>query len=297
MHIAILCFEGFNELDSLIAFGLLNRVKQPGWRVSIASNAARIRSMNGLVIEPQATLAEANTADAVLIGSGMRTRELAADATAKDFASDAFAHCKFIGMTPEAEAIFAWLADYRPQPFPGPIDRAAAERGAGLYARGCASCHGSFDWNAGAPQLTSYPDWIGDVGTDPLRGKVLDQPLAAAIRKSRYGSAISVKPGEGYAAPPLAGVWASAPYLHNGSVPSLAALLDPRQRPRRHRQPAARGAAGHGRHRRRIQPSARRRERRGTGPAGRSVGAVRRHHRHRLCRRRHRVHHPQPQQR
>lgn len=81
MHIAILSFEGFNELDSLIAFGLLNRVKQPGWRVSIASNAARIRSMNGLVIEPQATLAEANTADAVLIGSGMRTRELAADAT------------------------------------------------------------------------------------------------------------------------------------------------------------------------------------------------------------------------
>jgi cytochrome c5 len=134
---------------------------------------------------------------------------------------------------PEAEAIFAWLADYRPQAFPGPVDTVAAQRGAGLYAQGCASCHGSFDWNAGAPQLTSYPDWIGDVGTDPLRGKVLDQPLAAAIRKSAYGSAISVKPGEGYAAPPLAGVWASAPYLHNGSVPSLAALLDPRQRPRR----------------------------------------------------------------
>lgn len=81
MHIAILSFEGFNELDSLIAFGILNRVKQPGWRVTIASNAARIRSMSGLVIEPQATLAEANTADAVLIGSGNRTRELAADAT------------------------------------------------------------------------------------------------------------------------------------------------------------------------------------------------------------------------
>ena len=81
MHIAILSFEGFNELDSLIAFGILNRVKQPGWRVTIASTAARIRSMSGLVIEPQATLAEANTADAVLIGSGNRTRELAADAT------------------------------------------------------------------------------------------------------------------------------------------------------------------------------------------------------------------------
>ena len=42
MHIAILTFEGFNELDSLIALGILNRVKQPNWRVSIASPAARV---------------------------------------------------------------------------------------------------------------------------------------------------------------------------------------------------------------------------------------------------------------
>lgn len=80
MHIAILTFEGFNELDSLIALGLLNRVRQPGWRVSIASPAARVRSMNGVVIEAQATLAEACAADAVIVGSGMRTREVVADA-------------------------------------------------------------------------------------------------------------------------------------------------------------------------------------------------------------------------
>ena len=53
MHIAILTFEGFNELDSLIALGILNRVKKPEWRASIASPAERIRSMNGLVIESQ----------------------------------------------------------------------------------------------------------------------------------------------------------------------------------------------------------------------------------------------------
>ena len=40
MHIAILTFQGFNELDSLIALGILNRVKRPDWRVSIASPAA-----------------------------------------------------------------------------------------------------------------------------------------------------------------------------------------------------------------------------------------------------------------
>ena len=80
MHIAILTFEGFNELDSLIALGILNRIKRPDWRVSIASPTERVRSMNGVVIERQATLEEASAAEAVIVGSGMRTREVVADA-------------------------------------------------------------------------------------------------------------------------------------------------------------------------------------------------------------------------
>jgi len=80
MHIAILTFEGFNELDSLIALGILNRVKRPGWRVSIASPTARVRSMNGVVLEAQASLREASAADAVIVGSGMQTRQVVADA-------------------------------------------------------------------------------------------------------------------------------------------------------------------------------------------------------------------------
>jgi transcriptional regulator GlxA family with amidase domain len=79
MHIAILTFEGFNELDSLIALNVLNRVKKPGWRVSIACPTARVKSMNGVVIEAQASLQEACDADAVIVGSGLRTREVVAD--------------------------------------------------------------------------------------------------------------------------------------------------------------------------------------------------------------------------
>jgi transcriptional regulator GlxA family with amidase domain len=79
MHIAILTFEGFNELDSLIALGILNRVRKPNWKVSIASPATRVRSMNGVVLEAQASLAEAAEADAVIVGSGIRTREVVAD--------------------------------------------------------------------------------------------------------------------------------------------------------------------------------------------------------------------------
>jgi transcriptional regulator GlxA family with amidase domain len=80
MHIAILTFEGFNELDSLIALGILNRVKKPDWRVSIASPTPRVRSMNGVMLEAQASLREASAADAVIVGSGMQTREVVADA-------------------------------------------------------------------------------------------------------------------------------------------------------------------------------------------------------------------------
>jgi transcriptional regulator GlxA family with amidase domain len=83
MHIAILTFDGFNELDSLIAYGMLGRIRMLGdssWRVSIASPTPRVTSMNGLTVDAHIGLAEASSADAVLIGSGMKTREVAADA-------------------------------------------------------------------------------------------------------------------------------------------------------------------------------------------------------------------------
>jgi len=81
MHIAILTFDGFNELDSLIALGILNRVKKPGWKVSIASPTSRVESMNGVVLESHIDLAAASQADAVLVGSGMKTRDVVADAS------------------------------------------------------------------------------------------------------------------------------------------------------------------------------------------------------------------------
>jgi transcriptional regulator GlxA family with amidase domain len=81
VHIAILTFEGYNELDSLIALGVLNRVKTSDWRVSIASPSPRVRSMNGVVIESMANLEEASAADAVIVGSGMQTREVISNPT------------------------------------------------------------------------------------------------------------------------------------------------------------------------------------------------------------------------
>jgi transcriptional regulator GlxA family with amidase domain len=81
MHIAILTFEGFNELDSLIPLAILNRVRQEDWRVSIAAPAPWVTSMNGVVLQAHATLEEVHDADAVILGSGVLTRELVQDST------------------------------------------------------------------------------------------------------------------------------------------------------------------------------------------------------------------------
>jgi transcriptional regulator GlxA family with amidase domain len=80
MHIAILTFDGFNELDSLIALGVLHRIKKPGWRVTLCCPTPQVTSMNGVTVHAQSLLEEARSADAVVVGSGMKTREVVADA-------------------------------------------------------------------------------------------------------------------------------------------------------------------------------------------------------------------------
>jgi len=79
MHIAILTFQGFNELDSLVALGVLNRIKKPDWRVTLCCPEGTVTSMNGVTVHRQSTLAEAACADAVIVGSGIKTREIVND--------------------------------------------------------------------------------------------------------------------------------------------------------------------------------------------------------------------------
>ncbi|TNZ66031.1 DJ-1/PfpI family protein [Vibrio parahaemolyticus] len=79
MYIAVLTFDGFNELDSFIAAGILNRMKDAGWNVQITSPSKYVTSMNGVTIQSQQPLEFANSADVVLFGSGVLTRAVAQD--------------------------------------------------------------------------------------------------------------------------------------------------------------------------------------------------------------------------
>ena len=131
---------------------------------------------------------------------------------------------------PVAERAFAWLETRRPQAFPGPIDRASAARGAVVYAGNCASCHGTYAGPRDQPRLQRFPNWHGRVGSDPARAAAFTTDLTRYAETGGYEAVMDARPTGDYAATLLSGVWATAPYMHNGSVPTLAQflLLEPR---------------------------------------------------------------------
>ncbi|KQX19285.1 MULTISPECIES: DJ-1/PfpI family protein [unclassified Sphingomonas] len=77
MQIAVLTFDGFNELDSFIASAILNRMRDKGWKAHIAAPTETVTSMNGVTVTRQKPLEFAAEADAVVIGSGIHSREVA----------------------------------------------------------------------------------------------------------------------------------------------------------------------------------------------------------------------------
>jgi mono/diheme cytochrome c family protein len=127
--------------------------------------------------------------------------------------------------------VLAWIEAVDPPQYTWSIDPRLAARGARLFAAHCAECHGTYGAQETYPEITVPIDVIG---TDRVR---LDA-LTPAHRRwmkvgwmSDYGNDEVRLAPRGYVAPPLDGVWASAPYFHNGSVPTLWHVLHPDQRP------------------------------------------------------------------
>jgi mono/diheme cytochrome c family protein len=142
---------------------------------------------------------------------------------------------KFAAWEDEFRDIEAWIAGLEPPRWTGAIDRDLAARGQAVFADHCAECHGT------SGESSSYPERlvpIADIGTDRVR---LDSLLSAdrsALNASWFGHfgadgghLADRAAGVGYLAPPLDGVWATAPYFHNGSVPTLWHVLHPAERP------------------------------------------------------------------
>ncbi|WP_405786794.1 DJ-1/PfpI family protein [Streptomyces sp. NBC_00029] len=79
MQVAVVTFDGFNELDSFIASALINRCRKDGLEAFITTPVPVITSMNGVEVTGQRPMEFVTEADVVLIGSGVKTRDVVAD--------------------------------------------------------------------------------------------------------------------------------------------------------------------------------------------------------------------------
>jgi mono/diheme cytochrome c family protein len=132
---------------------------------------------------------------------------------------------------PDFEDILAHLESLEPPAWPYEVDATLAAEGRRVFDRTCASCHGTYG------ERETYPNRrvsIDLVGTDRLRLDAITRGQRRTYAESWFTGydpkGVVLEPG-GYVAPPLDGIWASAPYLHNGSVPTLRHLLHPDERP------------------------------------------------------------------
>jgi mono/diheme cytochrome c family protein len=128
-----------------------------------------------------------------------------------------------------------WLLTREPPAYPYPIDKTLAAQGATLYTHYCASCHGASGRNFDGPEVGKVTP-IEHIGTDRRRLDSYTYDLAVNQNLLYAGTGDPTERFShfqktfGYANMPLDGLWLRAPYLHNGSVPTLRDLLEPSSR-------------------------------------------------------------------
>jgi mono/diheme cytochrome c family protein len=132
--------------------------------------------------------------------------------------------------------IQAYLHSLEAPRYPFAVDQGMAAKGRDLFKQHCAKCHGSYGPDGKYPSKVVPVDVIG---TDPHLAQGLEPTFAEQYLKSWFaqetgpdGKPFPVQMIRGYQAPPLDGVWATAPYFHNGSVPTIYHVLNSKARPK-----------------------------------------------------------------
>lgn len=146
--------------------------------------------------------------------------------------SPAFSDEKFRSFEPNFVHIKAYIESLEPPKYPYPIDHALAKKGQAAFERVCMECHGTYG------ERDDFPNKVVEIeklGTDDRRLRAITAERREASNKGwlQYEGEYPLKvESKGYLAQPLRGIWASAPYLHNGSVPTLYHLFNVDERPR-----------------------------------------------------------------
>ena len=130
-----------------------------------------------------------------------------------------------------APDIRAYIASLEAPLWPFDIDQTHAKQGKAIFESTCSRCHGTYG------DEEHYPNMLVDIAVVGTDSALIDQardsgePWVSWFNSSYYGELTEARPGNGYVAPPLDGIWATGPYLHNGSVPNLEQVLDSTSRP------------------------------------------------------------------
>lgn len=130
--------------------------------------------------------------------------------------------------------IMAWIRTLEPPVYPHKVDQVLAAQGKLVFEKNCTKCHGTYGGTT-----ETYPNLLvklATIGTDPALSNTYQtypeyHNWYNASWYAKDANKGQLLPNDGYIAPPLDGIWATAPYLHNGSVPTLADLLNSNQRP------------------------------------------------------------------
>ena len=127
--------------------------------------------------------------------------------------------------------ILAYLKTIQSPKYPLAIDAKLAGEGQKVFEKTCAGCHGTYGANG------KYPNKIVPlevVNTDPIRVTGLTKEFRAYFNKTWFAqdSSHAEEAPTGYVAPPLDGIWATAPYFHNGAVPTIYGVLTETARPK-----------------------------------------------------------------
>jgi hypothetical protein len=130
--------------------------------------------------------------------------------------------------------VLAYIESLRAPVYPKPLNRKLVKEGGILFVQHCSKCHGSYGPGGKYPNLL-IPESV--IGTDSMlfRSNYQSHQFVDWFNNSWFAQGdhpARLEPFDGYIAPPLDGIWITAPYLHNGSVPDLETLLNSRERPR-----------------------------------------------------------------
>jgi hypothetical protein len=133
--------------------------------------------------------------------------------------------------------IQAFILSLEPPKYPLPIDSELAQKGEGIFRATCSRCHGTYGRNWTYPNKIVPIEIIGTdrnrfEGFKPESGQFYNQSWFAHEKSGWLSDEFPVMETVGYQAPPLDGIWVTAPYLHNGSVPTVYHLLNSKSRPR-----------------------------------------------------------------